>query len=353
MPAGPPLVSVVIPCFNAGRMLRAALASVLAQSHPNLEIVFVDNNSTDGSLEIARQAAATAGRPFIIETCAAQGANHARNHGYGLVRGDYVQWLDADDRLDPDKIALQVAALEREPAAAIAYGDWTAHRLAPPRPPLSTPHLLTQVDDQVLRTLATDWYPPSLYLLRRAAADKLQALAAWWPDRKVGDDVEYSAVAAMTGLRFRHVPGAHAHYNIWSGSQISGGTPYPARVAGLAAIFDRLRALAGSSACAVRLNRAHRVLLEQNWGIWGLLPGSASLRQLAGRRFVFASAGNRGIELRPREAAVARALLTDERRMTSCHRAAMYAEAVAAVRDDHAFIVETLERFQRAGILTE
>lgn len=356
MPAGPPLVSVVIPCFNAGRMLRAALASVLAQRHPNLEIIFVDNNSTDGSLEIAREVAAASARPFTVTSCPAQGVNHARNHGYGLVRGDYVQWMDADDRLDPDKIALQAAALAREPAADIAYGDWTAHDwtaqgLVALQPPVPTPHALAQVDDQLLRTLAGVWYPPPLYLIRRAAADRLQAAAGWWPGRPVATDIEYSAVAALLGLKFRHVPGARMHYNIWSDSQISGGTAYSARVAALAAIFARLRELAGSADCRVRLSRPQRRLLDQDWGIWGLPPGSAALRQVAGRRFAFSRQGGPAIELRPREAAVARALLSDARRMTSCHRALLMAEAIPELRGDHAFIVETLEGFQRAGIL--
>lgn len=80
-----------MPCFNAGRMLRAALASVLAQTHPNLQVIFIDNNSTDGSLEIAREIATGSARPFTVTSCQAQGVNHARNRGYGFVRGDYVQ----------------------------------------------------------------------------------------------------------------------------------------------------------------------------------------------------------------------------------------------------------------------
>src|SRR5436305_13151606 len=105
-----PLVSVIMPCFNAGRMLRPALASVFGQTYANLELIFVDNNSTDGSLATAREMAASAGRPATITACATQGVNHARNHGYALARGDYLQWIDADDAMPPDKIALQIAA---------------------------------------------------------------------------------------------------------------------------------------------------------------------------------------------------------------------------------------------------
>lgn len=175
--------------------------------------------------------------------------------------------MDADDRLDPTKIALQVAALAREPAADLAYGDWTApdwtaQGMAALQPPVATPRSLAQVDDQLLRTLAGVWYPPPLYLIRRAAADRLQAAAGWWPGRPVATDVDYSALAALLGLKSRHVPGAIVHYNIWFDSQISGGTPYPARDAALAAIFARLRELAGSVDC-----RVQRSCLVQDWRV--------------------------------------------------------------------------------------
>ena len=61
-----PLVSVIMPCFNAGRMLKPALDSVLRQTWPNLEIIFVDNNSTDGSVALAREVAAGCGRPMRV-----------------------------------------------------------------------------------------------------------------------------------------------------------------------------------------------------------------------------------------------------------------------------------------------
>src|SRR5437763_7117174 len=135
------LVSVIMPCFNAGRMLRPALASVFGQSYANLELIFVDNNSSDESLATAREMAASAGRPVTITACAEQGVNHARNHGYALARGDYIQWMDADDAMAPDKIAMQVAALEAA-GGDIAYGDWTSMRFDAVRAPAARPRTL-------------------------------------------------------------------------------------------------------------------------------------------------------------------------------------------------------------------
>ena len=134
MNAAAPLVSVIIPCFNARPMLRSAVWSVIDQSYSNIEIIFVDNNSTDRSVDVASQIARACARSMRITKCAAQGANNARNWGHGFARGEFIQWMDADDRLDRDKIALQVAALERIPDDDIAYGDWTARHIEAGKP---------------------------------------------------------------------------------------------------------------------------------------------------------------------------------------------------------------------------
>src|SRR5205823_107195 len=167
----------------------------------------------------------------------------------------------------------------------IAYGDWTAVRFDALKAPAARPRALAQVDDQALRALSGVWYPPHLYLVRRAAAERLQAAAAWRPGRPVGTDIEYSATAALMGLRFRHVAGARVQYNIWSDGQISGGTPYAARVTALKAIFADLRAFAATAAAGARLGRAHRTLLNQNWDVWRLPPRSASLTRSGERLF--------------------------------------------------------------------
>ncbi len=347
-----PLVSIIVPCFNAGPMLAPALRSIIEQTYPSIEIVFVDNGSTDDSLEAARQILQTQARPFEISPCPDRGANHARNWGYRLARGDYIQWVDADDRLDADKIARQVEALEGNPDRAIAYGDWTAHRIEPGKPRADERHDLRQVEDQVHRTLAGIWYPPHLYLLRRAIAEELQEARAWWPGRPVATDVEYSAIAALRGARFLYVAGAHVHYNIWSSGQISGGTPYRARAAALEAIFKRLREFVDSGQAGVALTRRHRILLDQNWRIWKMPPGSAVVEKLPGRRFRLKNArSGKAIEVRPREAAIATALMAGPAALTTCHLALMLTESPGAVADDPAIVVETLERFQREGFM--
>ncbi len=349
-----PLVSVIMPCFNAGRMLEPALWSVFAQTHPNIEFIFVDNNSTDDSAERAAAFAEGRPHPFRLVHCAEQGANHARNLGYTLAQGDYIQWMDADDALGIEKIALQVEALERDRDAVIAYCDWMASRHLADGNRRDHVNALQQVDDQILRTLSGVWYPPHSYLVRREAAEILQAENAWRPETKIGTDVEYSGIAAMLGMRFRHVPSAKVQYNTWSSTQISGtGTPYDARIASLRAIWRRLGAFAQRPDVAPRVTAQHRTLLDQDWDVWAMPAGSVELATLsAGTHLLRHVATGRTLELGTRDATIATVLLAMGLNRAICHHALQIAAGAPSLRGDHAAIVATLERFRKEGFLT-
>src|SRR6476659_9295162 len=104
-----PLVSILIPAFNAEKWIADAISSAITQTWPN-EVIVVDDGSRDGTLSVAR---ACASKNVKVVSQANQGAAAARNQAYAICQGDYIQWLDADDLLGPDKIAKQMGALER------------------------------------------------------------------------------------------------------------------------------------------------------------------------------------------------------------------------------------------------
>lgn len=105
-----PLVSILIPAFNAERMIADTLRSAIAQTWDPKEIIVVDDGSTDRTLAIARQYESETVRVITQKN---QGAAAARNNAYSLSTGDYIQWLDADDLLAPDKIATQMEVLRQ------------------------------------------------------------------------------------------------------------------------------------------------------------------------------------------------------------------------------------------------
>ncbi len=116
VPAAAPPVDAIITCHNYGRFLGEAIESVLAQDHPNLRIVVVDDGSTD---ETAAVAAAYAGRGVRYLHAPQGGAGQARNAGLRATSSPLVAFLDADDAWLPHRVAAGVEHLERHPGAAL------------------------------------------------------------------------------------------------------------------------------------------------------------------------------------------------------------------------------------------
>ena len=100
-----PLVSILIPAFNAERWIADAIKSALEQTWPQKEIIVVDDGSTDQTPSIARQFVS---KSVSVITQSNQGAASARNKAFSTCQGGYIQWLDADDLLAPSKIAKQM-----------------------------------------------------------------------------------------------------------------------------------------------------------------------------------------------------------------------------------------------------
>jgi glycosyltransferase involved in cell wall biosynthesis len=121
-----PLVSVVIPVFNAGPFLEEAVESVRAQTYDRWELILVDDGSRDGSRDVARRyAEREPGRVRYAEHPgnADLGSSATRNLGVRLARGSLIAFLDADDVWLPGKLAAQVDLLARHPGVGMLYGE--------------------------------------------------------------------------------------------------------------------------------------------------------------------------------------------------------------------------------------
>jgi len=105
-----PLVSILIPAYNAEAWIGDTIKSALAQTWPKKEIIIVNDGSRDQTLTVARQFASGS---VQVATQENQGAAATRNRAFSLCQGDFVQWLDADDLLSPGKVANQLEALGR------------------------------------------------------------------------------------------------------------------------------------------------------------------------------------------------------------------------------------------------
>jgi glycosyltransferase involved in cell wall biosynthesis len=122
-----PKVSILIPLYNSEKYIAETIDSCLSQTYENVEIIIVDDGSTDSGLDIARQYEKKY-ENIKVETQKNSGAPAARNRAFELSIGEYIQYIDADDLLHPDKIRLQMEALIKADDGTLAFGRWGTFR---------------------------------------------------------------------------------------------------------------------------------------------------------------------------------------------------------------------------------
>jgi glycosyltransferase involved in cell wall biosynthesis len=197
----PPLVSMIIPVKNAAPWLGATIESCLAQSWRHVEVIVVDNGSRDDSVEIARRYACS---KLTILACERPGTSAARNTGLEKAHGDFVQFLDADDILDRDKIRLQIERLTSGPPASLASCAWARFG--------SDPREATFLAEPVWRDLAPEEFliaswlgggmmPSFSWLVSRATIERA---GSWDESLSLNDDGEFfcRVVLASSGVLF-------------------------------------------------------------------------------------------------------------------------------------------------------
>lgn len=214
----PGLVSVILPVFNREAMFLEAVACVEAQTYKNLEVIVVDDGSTDDTGTLCdRLVTESAGRVRAIHQ-SNSGPGAARESGRRLARGEYIQYLDSDDWLEARKLERQVATLERERAAGVCYCK-TRERLADGTD-LGRPSMQTGVrhesifpaflDGRLWQTVTPLW--------RREATDRIGA----WSSLRVEEDMEYDARAGALGVRPVWCPEWLAEHRHHGGPRASG-----------------------------------------------------------------------------------------------------------------------------------
>jgi len=114
-------VSVIIPVFNGERFIGEAIQSVMDQTYPPLEIIVVDDGSSDKTADIVRYLSGA--RPILYRRQSNQGAAAARNAGVSLAQGEWIAFLDADDVWYPEKLAIQVEHFKTYPDVPFFYSD--------------------------------------------------------------------------------------------------------------------------------------------------------------------------------------------------------------------------------------
>lgn len=224
----PPLVSILIPAYNAEPWVADTIRSAMAQTWPRIEIIVVDDGSTDQTFAIAKQFEAEGVRVVQQKN---QGASAARNHAFGLSRGDYIQWLDADDLLAPDKIALQMDMVRQGVGKRTLLScPWGRFMYRPHRAdfvPTSLWRDLSPVEWLVLKMDQNIYMQTATWLVSR----ELTEAAGPWDTRILGDDDgEYfcRVLLASDGVHF--VPEAKVFYRAFQFNSLSYIGRFPRKI---------------------------------------------------------------------------------------------------------------------------
>lgn len=124
------LVSVIIPCFNVEEYISECLESVLSQVYPYIEIVCIDNNSTDNTLSILKEYEKNHPYKICVLQEVKNGASAARNKGLPVAKGEWIQFLDADDILFPEKIEQQARLVIKKNNAGFIAGGYVKQKMS-------------------------------------------------------------------------------------------------------------------------------------------------------------------------------------------------------------------------------
>jgi glycosyltransferase involved in cell wall biosynthesis len=257
-----PLVSILIPAYNAENWIAQTIQSALGQTWPRKEIIVVNDGSRDRTADVARRFAS---QGVVVVSRENQGAPTARNRALCLSQGDYIQWLDADDLLVPDKIERQLAALRETDAKRIL---------------LSGPWAFFSYRTQKARFVATSLWQdlsPAEWLLRKMRENLHMQTATWLTSRELAeaagpwdtrllsdDDGEYFCRVLLASVGTRFVPEAKVLYRITPSDRLSyigaSDKKKDAMVISMKLHIQYLRSLEESE----RVRRACRTYL-QNW----------------------------------------------------------------------------------------
>jgi len=205
-------VSVVVPAFQADSWIRETLDSIAGSEleSDTLEVIVVDDGSTDATAQTARDAIATLGLKGTVIQQRNRGVSAARNTGWHAAQGEWIQFLDADDVIVPEKLPLQLKVGRSEERCGIVYSRW--QMLVPKNDtwqrsgPIQDPRL----DEPVRGIIEDKWFGyVGPCLVRRRA---VEAIGGFDETKSLGEDLDFILRLAIAGWGFRRCDSAEPLY---------------------------------------------------------------------------------------------------------------------------------------------
>lgn len=212
------LVSVIIPVYNSAKTIQQTIESVLMQDYLDKEIIIVDDGSTDDIKSILEKYKSKI--QYIYQENS--GVSFARNTGLANSKGEYIQFLDADDLLAEGKISKQVNALVKH-NADVAYGDWAKFTESN-----SKYKELEVVKREMSRSpeieLISDfWVPLAAMIYSRKITN---SIGSWNTSLPIIQDARYALDAAIHNAKFIYTPGIMGYYRVHESGSLSTNSRY-------------------------------------------------------------------------------------------------------------------------------
>ena len=213
-----PLVSILIPAYNAEEWIADTIRSAMAQTWEPKEIVIVDDGSSDRTYDVAKQFASETVRVYRHEN---QGPSATRNKAFSLCRGEYIQWLDADDLLAPDKVETQMRVMPIEDKRTLLSSAFGAFIYRPHKAQFVPTDLWCDLSpaEFMLRKMAQRLsMQTSTWLVSR---ELTEAAGPWDTNMHVNNDGEYFCRVLLACDAVRFVPEAKVYYRAVGSTSVS------------------------------------------------------------------------------------------------------------------------------------
>jgi glycosyltransferase involved in cell wall biosynthesis len=217
------LVSILIPAYNAENFISQTIKSAINQTYSNKEIIIVDDGSKDNTFEIAKRFQSKEVKVIRQQNTGACGA---RNKAFSLAQGDYIQWLDADDLIDPNKISKQLQNVDEYEHSRIVFTcSWGKFFARHAKAKFIKDALWEDLDpvEWILRKFRDNiWMNPTVWLISR----NLTELAGPWNEKlsiSGDDDGEYICRVVAVSEKVKFVPEGKAYYRIGNPASLNFG----------------------------------------------------------------------------------------------------------------------------------
>ncbi len=210
------LVSIIIPCYNAEKWIGKCIDSALSQTYSPVEVIVVDDGSTDTSLSIIEKY----GKQIKWISYTNGGPSVARNRGIQISKGKYIQFIDADDYISPMKIKDQIEFLKTSDKD-IVYGDWCCQIYDDDSTIKSSSYITNQsAEDIIYYILSNNSIHCGSCLCKREVIEKISGFDE---SLRIAEDYDFFVRLALSGAKFSYLDSCNYFYRIYNAITASHG----------------------------------------------------------------------------------------------------------------------------------